>query len=237
MTAACPSCGCVQGAGLLCAADTAAVETMLAAAPQLIEQLDVAVSKQAKLTIASKAGKGSAHEKSPINWGAVAARDALLIELALWGDDIDAIRRHPKVAEIASGIGRAVKDAYAAIDRMRDRKYLGQCNYMNECTAELWAKPSASQVECDTCHHVHDIGQRRADLMVIAEDLIVTPLEASRYIGEFGEMQVGHQRIRNYLDRKRLALRPSPDGVKRFRLGDLLDILRAEASQRDRQAI
>ena len=236
MTMECPSCGGRQDLGLLCSDCCTAIETMLAAAPQLIDQLDLAVSKQAKLTIASKAGKGSAHEKSPINWGAVAARDALLIELALWGDDIDAIRRHPKVAEIASGIGRAVKDAYAAIDRMRDRKYLGQCNYMKTCTAELWAKPSASQVECDTCHYVHDVSNRRKTLMEIAEDLIVTPLEASRYIGEFGDMQVGHQRIRNYLDRKRLTERPSPDGVKRFRLGDLMKILRADASKRESAA-
>ena len=40
----------------------------------------------------------------------------------------------------------------------------------------------------------------------------------------FGGISVGHQRIRNYLDRGRIAERPSPDGVKRLRLGDLLAI-------------
>lgn len=237
MTSFCPSCLGRQDFGLLCADCCAAVEAMFAAAPQLIEQLDVAASKQAKLTSASKAGKGSAHEKSPVNWGAVAARDALLVEIALWADDIDGLRHHPKAAEIVSGIGRAVKDAYSAIDRMRDRKYLGRCNYQKTCAAELWAKPNASQAKCSECGYVHDIAQRQADLMDVAEDLIVTPLEASRYIGEFGEMQIGHQRIRNYLDRKRITERPSPDGVKRFRLGDLLELLRADATRREKRAV
>jgi chaperonin GroEL (HSP60 family) len=80
----------------------------------------------------ARRGKGSAHERSPINWGVVATRDALLVELALWGDDINVIRKHVQAAEIASGIGKAVKNAYQAIDRMADRKYLGKCNHKIE---------------------------------------------------------------------------------------------------------
>ena len=236
MSGTCPSCGCSQPNGLLCSEDTAAVEIMLAAAPQLIEQLDVAVSKQARLSAGGKAGKGTAREKSPVNWGVAAVRDSLLIELALWGDDINEIRQHPQAAEIASGIGHAIKRAYSAIDRVRDRKYLGRCNNQQTCPAEIWAKPGASQVQCDLCKYVHDVSVRRADLMVVAKDLIVTPREASRYIGEYGDMEVGHQRIRNYLDRKRIPLRPSPDDVQRFRFGDLLDLLKKDAARHDAQA-
>jgi hypothetical protein len=73
-------------------------------------------------------------------------------------------------------------------------------------------------------------------MMDVAEDLICTPLEASRYVGAIGHMEVGHQRIRNYLDRKRIPLRPSADGVQRLRLGDLLDVLRDDAARHDVRA-
>lgn len=239
MSATCPSCGCVQPSGLLCSDDTAALQVMLAAAPQLIDQLQVAIGKQARLTSVGKAAKGSAHEKTPINFGALAVRDALLAELALWGDDTAAIRRHPQAAEIVSGIGRAVKDAYRAIDRTADRQYLGQCLVTEDgavCHAELWVKPGAHQVACSQCETVHDVPKRRAKLVERAEDMIVTPREASQYLGEVGDIPVGHQRIRNYLDRGRIARRPSVDGSMRLRLGDLLDVLRDEASRKESRA-
>lgn len=237
--AVCPSCGCSQPNGLLCHDDTAAVETMLAAVPQLIDQLEITISKQAKIATGGKAGKGSAHERSSVNWGVAAVRDSLLVELAFWGDDIDAIRRHPQAADIVSGIGRAIKDAYSAIDRMRDRKYLGRCNHKIDglhCHEELWVKPGAKEVRCRACRYEHNVAERREDMLDMAEDMIVTPREASQYIGEVGGISVGHQRIRNYLDRGRIAKRPSPDDTLRLRLGDLLVVVRDDAARREERA-
>jgi hypothetical protein len=166
----------------------------------------------------------------------VATRDALLVELALWGDDINVIRRHVQAAEIASGIGKAVKNAYQAIDRMADRKYLGKCNHKIEgstATRNCGCGPTprrsaASPAGTSTTWRI--VGRTCSRWR---EDMIVTPREASQYIGEVGGFNVGHQRIRNYLDRKRIALRPSPDDVQRFRLGDLLTLLRDEMAQHD----
>jgi hypothetical protein len=238
VSATCPSCGCIQPEGLLCHDDTAAVETMLAAIPQLIDQLDVAISKQARLST-GKASKGSAHERSPINWGVVAVRDALVIEAAFVGQDITWLRRHPQAGELVSSLGHAVKDAYRAIDRAREREYLGQCRYAEDgavCHAELWAKPKATSVRCTQCECVHDVAERREWLLDQAEDMIFTPREASQYVGEIGGITVGHQRIRNYLDRGQIISRPSHDGLKRFRFGDLLAIVRREAARHDARA-
>lgn len=237
--ALCPSCGCTQPDGLLCSEDTAHLETMLAAVPQLVAQLDVAISKQARIAASGKGGKGSAHERSPVNWGVVAVRDALLVEVALWGDDIPAVRRHPQSAEILAGIGRVVKNAYRAIDRARERQYLGTCLYTEHdatCHAEIWVKPGAHQITCTQCDTTHDVTARRASLLEQAADMIVTPREASQYIGEVGGIPIGHQRIRNYLDRGRIAERPSPDGVKRLRLGDLLTVLADHVARHDVRA-
>lgn len=239
MTTTCPSCGCHQPEGLLCWQCSDAVTTMWAAAPQLVDQLQVAISKQAKIGNTGKAGKGSAHERLPINWGPIAARDALMVEVATWGGDIDLVRKHPQAAEIVRDLGKAVKDAYRAIDRMQDRQYLGTCLVTEDetvCHAEIWVKPGAHQVTCTQCETTHDVLARRAKLLEQAADLIVTPREASQYVGEVGGIAVGHQRIRNYLDRSRIATRPASDGVLRLRLGDLLEILLDESARHDARA-
>jgi hypothetical protein len=228
----CPSCGCGTPNGTLCVDCSAAVATMLAAAPQLIDQLEVAVTKQAKVSSGGKAGKGSAHLRSPVNWGVAAVRDALLVELALWGDDLDAIRRHPQAADIVSGIGRAVKAAFRAIDRMQERQYLGTCLASEDggtCHAELWVRPGAHQLTCTQCGTTHDVPARRADLIEQASDMLVTVREASRYMGEVGGIPVGQERIAAYLRWNRIMYAP---GTEKFRLGDLLRVVISDSEKR-----
>jgi hypothetical protein len=220
----------------------AALVGMLAAVPQLLDQLDVAISKQARVGGGGKAGKGSARETNPINFGALKAKDQLVTEVAIWGYDAALIRSGPHPERAVSGIGRAVKEAFRSIDRAQEREYLGKCGMYDEgredypCDGELWARPKAANVKCPKCEHVHEVAVRRVDLLEIARDYICTPREAASYVGEVGGVQVGHQRIRNYLDRGRIAERPSPDGVKRLRLGDLLDVLSDDASRQKREA-
>jgi hypothetical protein len=204
---------------------------MLAAAPALVDQLDVAASKQAKISSGGKAGKGSAHERSPVNWGAAAARDALMVEVALWGGDIDAIRRHPQAAEIVAGLGRVVKEAYRAIDRAADRQYLGQCLHEEDgavCHAELWARPGAHQLTCSQCETVHDVLERRAWLLQEAADMLCSVREASRYVGEIGHIKVTEASIRGYLHRGRIGYHTGT----RIRLGDLLAVVLDESERR-----
>lgn len=232
MTNVCPSCGCTQPDGLLCHDDTAALETMLAAVPQLVEQLNVAVSKQAKVSSGGKAGKGSAHEKSPVNFGVMATRDALLVELALWGDDVTALRRNPDAGKAVARIGTAIKQAYRAIDRMQDRHYLGQCMFEEDgltCHAEVWARPGAHQVTCGQCEVTHEVAERRAWLLEHARDMLFTVREASEMMGTVGGITVTQAMIRGYIHRKRIAYRP---GGTRIRLGDLLTVVLDDSERR-----
>ena len=205
---------------------------MLAAAPELLDELEVAISKQAKVGGGGKAGKGTIHERSPINFGALAVRDALLVELALWGDDINAIRRHPQAGDIASGLGKAVKNAYHAIDRAQDRKYLGKC--MNKlgglhCPEELWVRPGSKEIRCRSCGYEHNVANRRLDMMEMAADMLVTVKEASSYLGEVGQIKVTEASIRGYLHRRRLAYRP---GTTTIRLGDLLTVVMDDSERK-----
>jgi hypothetical protein len=235
VTGVCPSCGAVQSQAWLCHDCSAALEVMLAAAPQLLEQLDVAISKQAKAGGNGKAGQGTAHTKSPINFGALAVRDALMVELAFVGEDVNWVRSHPQAGEMLAKLGRAVKDAYRAIDRMQERQYLGRCGMYEPghedqvCQAELWARPGAKEVKCRLCEHVHTVATRRVDLLEMAEDLFCTVKEASSYMGEVGHIVVTEASIRGYLHRNRLAYRP---GTTMIRLGDLLDVVVDEGERR-----
>lgn len=234
MTTTCPSCGCHQPEGLLCWQCSEAVLTMWAAVPELVDQLQVAIAKQAKIGGGGKAGKGSAHERLPINLGALAVRDALMVEVRLWAGSIDEVRRHPKAAEIVRDLGRVVKDAYRTIDRMQDRQYLGTCFYEEDgatCHAEVWARPGAHQVTCTQCGITHEVGERRAWLLKQAEDMLVTSREASSFIGELGGIPVTQASIRGFIHRGRLAYR-APADAKRFRLGDLLEVLVGGADRR-----
>jgi hypothetical protein len=227
----CPSCGCSQPDGILCHDDVTALETMLAAVPQLIDQLDVAITRQACVTSGGKAGKGSAHERSPLNWAALEARDHLEAEVAIWGTDIAALRRDPDAGNAITRIGKAIKGAYRAIDRMQERQYLGICYYEEDgltCHAEIWARPGAHQVTCTQCGITHDVGERRAWLLRQARDMIVTVREASRYVGEIGHIRVTEASIRGYIHRKRLTYRHGTS----IRLGDLLTVVLDDSERR-----
>jgi hypothetical protein len=238
----CPSCGGLQQEGILCSDCCAAFETMLAAVPELVDQLNVAVSKQARVGSGVGGKGGLARERSPINWGAVAVRDALLVEVVLWGDDINAVRRHPDAGKIVARFGRVVKDAYRVIDRMQERQYLGTCLYEEDgatCHAELWARIDAAHVKCSQCEQVHPVAERRAWLLAKAEPIVVTVREAARYLADMGSIEVSEKTIRTWVTRRQVLLRPGLSDQRQFELGELLKVLarkRVEQQERDNVA-
>jgi len=120
MTATCPVCGCEQGAGLLCNADTSRLERELGDVAALVEDLEIAMSKQARLTEGSGGPAGMrpatadqesgasrlAHERMPIHLGAIQAADDLANCLTSWARDVAgtvpwAKERNPSVAAAA----------------------------------------------------------------------------------------------------------------------------------------
>lgn len=157
MSAVCPVCGAEQSQSLLCSSCCDKIERELSSVPGLVEDLQITMSKQAKIGNGGKAGKGSTHEKWPINMGAVEAADNLGNVLTTWARDlletsggrwdlllaastahpttvsralllmIPTIRRHPAVVELVDEITDAIAQARRAVDRPADRQYLGQC--------------------------------------------------------------------------------------------------------------
>lgn len=153
---------------------------------------------------------------------------------------IPQIRKHPAVSELVDEITDAIAQARRVVDRPADRVYLGQCMVETPdpdgrqvtCLAELWARAKASEVTCTVCGTEHEVAERRDKMLLKAEDMIVTVKEASYILGEVGGIRVTQASIRGYLHRgSRLQYR-APVEAKRFRLGDLLEVVLDEGERK-----
>lgn len=165
MTKVCPSCGCQQGAGLLCADETDRLERDLASVAGLITELDTTLTRQARLGSGGRGGLTS--EMTPWQQGASITLGTLTNTLTTWARDLDAswwpgvgphpahaaasflllsvdtIRRHPAVEELVDEIGYAVAVARGQVDRNARRFPVGPCPEQDEqgadCPGEVWA--------------------------------------------------------------------------------------------------
>ncbi len=260
MTATCPVCRAEQAEGLLCHEDTSRLERELGDVAAIVAELDVTLSKQAR--IGNAGPSGLARERTPINVGAMTVADDLQNTLTTWARDvgtghlcapyppspavhaafallrnIDAIRRHPAVAELFDEVTDAIAQARRAVDRPADRIYLGQClvetpdeeGRVVTCLEEIWARADAHEVQCRTCGVTHEVMERRRWLLLKAQDMLFTVRDASHMLGDVGGIEVTQARIRGYLHRGRLVYRP---GGTMIRLGDLLAIVVSEGEKR-----
>lgn len=144
-TAVCPVCGCEQADSLLCDRDTANLRTdlqgngVLMGVAELVDNLHVAMAKQARGSDPGKAGL--ARERMPANLEAGRHVRELEYRLGTWAMDVtgdrwwpragryvaaeaagllagslDHIRRHGAVAELVAEIAGAIDDARRSLD-------------------------------------------------------------------------------------------------------------------------
>lgn len=160
MTATCPSCGAPQAEGLLCATDVLHLTADLRAIPGLVDDLDVAVSKQARLTTSGRGSKGAAHERwgfgidasavaweleqAVVGWSITIAPDAwygreYLIPrgtryaASILIQQMSDVRKHPEVDKLTEKIHAAVAAATEHVlgPRERTRIPVGPCPELN----------------------------------------------------------------------------------------------------------
>jgi hypothetical protein len=238
----------------MCHTDTLRLERALGDVAAIVRDLDVTISKQAKIGNASGPG-GLARERSPLNWGAVSVADDLQNTLTSWARDvapqwranypaapsitasrillfhIDAIRRHAAVNELVDEITDAVEQARRVVDRPADRVFLGACLAEFEgvtCTEDIYAKAGAGTATCKVCGVTHDVGERRAWLLEQAADRLFTVREAAQMMGSVGGIKVTEASIRGYVHRGRIAYHTT----KLIRLGDLLAVVLGESERK-----
>ncbi len=152
MTATCPVCRAEQAEGLLCHEDTSRLERELGDVAAIVAELDVTLSKQAR--IGNAGPSGLARERTPINVGAMTVADDLQNTLTTWARDVGTghlstpypprpvvhaafallrripeIRRHPAVVELFDEVTDAIAQARRAVDRPGNRTiiFVGPC--------------------------------------------------------------------------------------------------------------
>lgn len=256
MTAVCPVCEREQGEGLLCHACTSMLEYELGDVPAIVAELDITLSRQARIGGGGKGGKGGAHEKTPVNLGALRAADDLANTLTTWARDVcgeyaaggadrnpsvvaahmllsemPMIRKHPAVDELVDEITDTIRQARHAVDRPADRQFLGPCYGEHEgvtCEADLTASPGARVARCKVCGHEVDVAERRAWLLNETKDRLFTVKEAAQMMGDVGHIRVTEASIRGYIHRKRIAYH----AATMIRLGDLLAVVLDDGEKR-----
>lgn len=251
----CPVCTAEQPEGLLCHSCTTVLEKVLAEIPWLVGELTTTISKQAKIGIQS--GKGApAHERNPINYGALTVADELGNTLTTWARDIGMagnitgsatsaaaryllghiadVRKHTAVSEMVDEITDASHRARQMVDRPADKQFVGPClaetpdddGRAITCLDDIWAATDAHEATCRTCGITHDVAERRLWMLREAEDRLFTVREAAQLIGSYGQFIVSESTVRGYVKRGWIIYHGKVEGSSVIRLGDLLDIIK-----------
>ena len=146
----CPLCQCEQSEGLLCHSETSALERELGDVAAIVTDLEVTLSKMARIGTGGKGGL--ARERMPLNVGAMNVADDLRNTLTTWARDVEPkpwglrsyghpshvaarillrripeIRRHPAVNELVDEITDAIRQARRVVDRPVDLQFVGPC--------------------------------------------------------------------------------------------------------------
>lgn len=168
----------------------------LAAVPELVDELDVVLTKRARM---GAGGGGSRSSESPLPFDVTASAvggdlaavlgvwAALVMEqrgiaaplpgsaaCARWlGRHIVWLRHHEAGGDCVLEVREAVRAARRIIDRPEGRVYAGLCS---SCSAPLYARPGAAEVACRACASdeselVYDVGERRTWMLGELEDL------------------------------------------------------------------
>lgn len=235
-----PDCQIPTPDGLLCGKHTERLRRDLAALPGLLRQLDVTLTRQAKV------GNGAGKDRTPLPFDVRASevgwsvRNTLqtwvrTIELDDIGDladdpaewarwlrkRIERIRGHAEGGMLADEIGYCVASIRRAIDAPPDNLYCGPCA---TCGGDLYARPSAIEVLCRRCERAGivtlpvDVTKARKALRDRAEDMLVTRTEALRALPSMAGVDLPSKTLDRWVQDGRVVNRGG-----RVRLGDVLD--------------
>lgn len=157
----------------------------------------------------------------------------------------DVVRNHHHGHRLVEAIDQAAHKARYTIDRPADRWYAGVCSATTdgadgECPEDLYAKTTDGTITCRRCGTHHDIARRREVLLESARNVLATATEAARAIVVWSDYERGEHRLtdRIYKWNERRRIEPRGTVVERgierplYRLGDILDLLEADATRR-----
>ena len=126
----------------------------------------------------------------------VAACCAYLLGHADW------IRTQHWAPEILDELTDVADQLRRMVDRPADRWFAGPCDH---CERDLYAKAGALSIHCDDCDVTYDVMAKREKMLADAHDMNATASEIARAISWLGNEPLSAERIRKWVERKRLT--------------------------------
>lgn len=174
-------------------------------APGLDAELDIAVSRQAKMTAGNAGGGRSSEKPLPLNLTADDHGRHLKATLTTWAHlvadtrglprpldgipttarwmlgHVEWLRHHPAGADAVTEIRESIANVRRAIDRPRVKVYAGQCD---ACGSALYASETASWAVCPVCldddgRTSYSVQERRDAMLSAMEVMCMGPTEAA----------------------------------------------------------
>lgn len=245
-----PYCDQPSHGSFLCGSCTRTLGRDLDSVPILLEDLEVTICRQDKISEAS--GRSTDERPLPLRLGPVEARRDLAETLRVWSShmrahargghalavtvalssaaylraNLDAIAIDRDAGQIADEIGYAVLMSQRAVDKPLQHVYVGPC----VCGADLYAHPRAADVTCKNtpCEREYPVKERREWLLEQISDQLLTATEISRAIPNLLQQQITASMIRGLAHRGKLTAHPPlPDRPREpvYRIGDAVALL------------
>lgn len=245
-----PACQLPALNGFLCRNCTDVLTRDLKAIPWLLEELEVTLSRQDRLSEGSD--RSSDEQPLPLNMRAVEVRIDLNAVLAAWAlhtagrfDGLDRtvvwtelrlaqyllahvgdLLTDPAAGQCADEISDIRRRAQRAIDKPVQQVFAGPCDL---CARDLYAHPSKAEVKCKNpeCEAIYPIEARRRWLLGKAEDQLLPATEMSRALSGLLQKPITGSMLRGYAHRGRITAHPpiKKDGPALYRVGEVRDIL------------
>lgn len=222
----CGICQAPATVGSMCAGCVARAELRIMDTPELLRDLDVTITKQAKQ---AAPGPGGGSDRMVLN---LAASEAGTELRAAWR--VFAGKHSPTVREVLDGLHATVRhpdtparvtrleDAFRAADRARDsapeRRVIGTC----PCGRPLATTRTAGTIECRHCGSRWDIAGTLEDRTERVKHREVSPAEAETYMRAAYRAKLPAETVRSWI--KRGDLRRVWSDSERVRLGDVIDV-------------
>ena len=154
---------------------------------------------------------------------------------------VPAIRARHDGPDLVVQLTAALDDADRSCDRPADRVPLGRCRHLlddgRSCDETVYAARGQDVARC-RCGAEHDVRARRTALLGRAEHLELPATQLARAIDGLG-VEVTPKQIDNWVQRGRLTptgLTTSRPARRTYRVGDVLDIVNADAARRGTRA-
>jgi hypothetical protein len=139
---------------------------------------------------------------------------------------IDWLRYRQEAGEALDELAYAARLVVRAVDAPAVHWFAGRC-LQEGCQGELYGRTGARVIRCRECGFAHDGDARRAWLLDLAQDYLGTAAEIARLASAMRGDMVTTAMVRGYEHRGRLVAHGiDRDGVKTYRVGDVLAVLR-----------